>query len=108
MKIQDDDILDFKIYIVISNCNRIQKCFGNEENAYLYATQECFNQIEEKENNKHIFEMIYNADSDLDADYTTKLKIIHDNFNDLIKSERHYHHLVYVEEYILDTEDIYI
>jgi hypothetical protein len=49
MKIDCDDIIDFTIYIVKRNSGEILKCFGNEENAYSFATRECFNFIKETE-----------------------------------------------------------
>lgn len=108
MKINDDEILDFTIYIVKRNSGEILKCFGNEENAYLFATQECFKYTRETLTNKHIFENIYNVDADLDADYTTKYNIIHENYNLLIQSDICYHYLAIVEEHSIDTNDIYI
>lgn len=71
MKIQDDNILDFKIFIVKNwNCSTLF-CYGNEDNAYSYAIRENFKLIENNINeyNKDIFEKLESIDSDVNADF---------------------------------------
>lgn len=108
MKLSDDYMYDSKLYIVISNSGVIIECFGNEENAYSFAIRECFKYIDENDDNKHIFEDIYNVDSDESANYTKKLDIIHKNWSYLIKTEMDYHDLVNVEEHELNIQDIFV
>ena len=100
MKIVDDEMYDNKIYVAITNNGIILQCFGNEENAYTFATRECFKYI-------NITDEISNIDSDIDADFKTKLNLIHEKCMDLIKNCDDYYHLVRIEEHTLDTEDIY-
>lgn len=109
MRISDDIMSDENIYIVISNGGKVLKCFGNKENAYGFATRECFKycSFTMNENNKEIIEEIYNVDADEYADFTTKLELIHKNYIHLIKTEMDYYNLVRVEEHELNTEDIY-
>ena len=107
MKINDDQMIDTTVYIVISNSGKILKCFGNEENAYSFATQECFKYIEENDTNKSILEEIYDVDADEDADFEKKISLIHGNYEKLIRTEHDYYNLVHVEEHTLDTNDIY-
>jgi hypothetical protein len=108
MKVNDDDIIDTIIYIVINNNGEILKCFGNEDNAYSYAIRECLSYIEENDSNKHLFEELDNIDKDEKGDFKQKLEIIHDHYENLIKSDVDYYYLVRVEEYDLDTNDIFV
>lgn len=108
MKFSDNYLLDTKVYIVISNCGNILKCFGNKQNAYIFATRECFEYIEENDNNKHILEDIYNVDADEYNDFTKKLELIHKNWVNLIKSDMDYYSIVHVEEHQLNTEDCFV
>lgn len=105
--IYDNEIENFNIFVVISNKGKIVKCFGNEENAYSFATRECFKYIEENYDNKYLFKRIYDADDDYDSTYKTKLEIIHENYELLVRTDLDYHELLRVEEYELDTNDIY-
>jgi hypothetical protein len=107
MRVYDDTIIDTKIYVVINNNGEILRCFANEDNAYSFAIRQCFNYIEENNSNKHVFEELDNIDKDEKGDFKQKLEIIHERYEKLIKSDIDYYHLVRVEEYNLDTNDMY-
>ncbi len=110
MKIQDDDILDFQIFIVKNWNYSTLLCYGNEDNAYSYAIRENFKLIENNKNqyNKDIFEKLESIDSNTNADFKEKLEIIWNNWQRLIVDSDDFYKLLQVEEYIMDTNDIYI
>lgn len=108
MKVYDDTIIDTIIYVVINNNGEILRCFADEDNAYVFAIRECLNYIEENNLNKNVFEELDNIDKDEERDFKEKLEIIHAHYEKLIKSDIDYHYLVRVEEYNLDTNDMYV
>lgn len=95
MLYRDDELVDATLYVVFGEDKSILKIYGNEENAYIYATRKSIEYM------KKNYDMHGKLDDELDlidadesADFKRKLSYIH----------RYIGVMFYVEEHELNTD----